>query len=114
MTGWGGTQRLPRLIGKAKALEVFVTAEKIHASEAMRIGLVESIVEDPVAEAVRQAGMQLDSNAHSGQKTMRGEIIKQPSPRATAGVGAEFLHKYVDQDRQHGECGESGSQGSRI
>lgn len=67
MTGWGGTQRLPRLIGKAKALEVFVTAEKIHASEAMRIGLVESIVEDPVAEAVRQAGMQLDSNAHSGK-----------------------------------------------
>ena len=29
ITGWGGTQRLPRLIGKARALEMFVTAEKI-------------------------------------------------------------------------------------
>ena len=28
ITGWGGTQRLPRLIGKAKALEMFVAAEK--------------------------------------------------------------------------------------
>lgn len=51
ITGWGGTQRLPRLVGKAKALEMFVAAEKIHAVEAWRIGLVEAVVEDPVAEA---------------------------------------------------------------
>ncbi len=31
ITGWGGTQRLPRLVGKAKALEMFVAAEKLHA-----------------------------------------------------------------------------------
>ncbi len=52
ITGWGGTQRLPRLVGKAKALEMFVAAEKIHAVEAWRIGLVDALVEDPVAEAV--------------------------------------------------------------
>ncbi len=52
ITGWGGTQRLPRLVGKAKALEMFVAAEKIHAVEAWRIGLVDAVVEDPVAEAV--------------------------------------------------------------
>jgi enoyl-CoA hydratase/carnithine racemase len=67
MTGWGGTQRLPRLIGKAKALEILVTAEKIHASEALRIGLVESVAENPVAQAIRQVSMQLDSNAQSGK-----------------------------------------------
>jgi enoyl-CoA hydratase/carnithine racemase len=67
MTGWGGTQRLPRLIGKAKALEILVTAEKIHASEALMIGLVGSIADNPVAEAVRQLSMQLDSQAHSGK-----------------------------------------------
>ena len=54
ITGWGGTQRLPQLVGKAKALEMFVAAEKIHAREALRIGLIDAIAEDPVAEAVRR------------------------------------------------------------
>ena len=54
ITGWGGTQRLPRLIGKARALEMFVAAEKIHAREALRIGLVDAISDDPVTEAVRR------------------------------------------------------------
>src|SRR5277367_5695737 len=40
ITGWGGTQRLPRLIGKANALQMFAAAEKINAREALRIGLV--------------------------------------------------------------------------
>ena len=54
ITGWGGTQRLPRLVGKGKALEMFVAAEKIHAGEALRIGLVDAVAEDPVAEAMRR------------------------------------------------------------
>ncbi len=54
ITGWGGTQRLPRLVGKAKALEMFVAAEKIHAVEAWRIGLVDAVVEDPLAEAAER------------------------------------------------------------
>lgn len=53
VTGWGGTQRLPRLVGKAKALEMFIAAEKIHAKEALRIGLVDAIVEDPVQASVQ-------------------------------------------------------------
>jgi enoyl-CoA hydratase/carnithine racemase len=51
ITGWGGTQRLPRLVGKAKALEMFVAAETVHAYDAWKIGLVDEVVEDPVAEA---------------------------------------------------------------
>jgi enoyl-CoA hydratase len=54
ITGWGGTQRLPRLIGRARALELFVTAEKIDATAALRLGLVDAVVEDPVAESVRR------------------------------------------------------------
>jgi len=54
ITGWGGTQRLPRIVGRAKALEMFVAAEKLHAAEALRIGLVEAVVEDAVGEAVRR------------------------------------------------------------
>jgi enoyl-CoA hydratase/carnithine racemase len=52
ITGWGGTQRLPRLIGKGRALEMFVTAEKVTAQRALKIGMVDAIADDPVAEAM--------------------------------------------------------------
>src|SRR3954471_23441613 len=55
MTGWGGTQRLPRLIGKARALQMFLAAEKLHAADALRIGLIDEIADDPVAAAQRSA-----------------------------------------------------------
>ena len=54
MTGWGGTQRLPRLIGKGRALELFIAAEKVSAARALEIGLVDAIADEPVAEATRQ------------------------------------------------------------
>jgi enoyl-CoA hydratase/carnithine racemase len=54
ITGWGGTQRLPRLVGKAKALQMFAAAERVNAEEALRIGLVDAVAEDPQAEAVRR------------------------------------------------------------
>ena len=54
ITGWGGTQRLPRLIGKGRALEIFVAAEKIRAERALQIGLIDAIADDPVSEALRR------------------------------------------------------------
>jgi len=55
ITGWGGTQRLPRLIGKGRALELFAVAEKVHAARALQIGLVDALSEDPVAEAIHRS-----------------------------------------------------------
>jgi len=52
ITGWGGTQRLPRLVGKASALQMFLAAEKLHATPALQIGLVDAIVDDPVSAAL--------------------------------------------------------------
>jgi len=54
ITGWGGTQRLPRLIGKGRALHLFVAAEKVTASQALRMGLVDAIAADPVGEALHR------------------------------------------------------------
>lgn len=57
ITGWGGTQRLPRLIGRGRALELFVTAEKVTAAHALRIGLVDAIAPDPVHAAIQRLEM---------------------------------------------------------
>jgi enoyl-CoA hydratase len=46
ITGWGGTQRLPRLIGEAKALEMFLTARQVTADEALQMGLIDKISEN--------------------------------------------------------------------
>ena len=53
ITGWGGTQRLPRLVGKPRALQMFLLAEMVKTEEALKIGLVDAIVEDPIMHAVR-------------------------------------------------------------
>jgi enoyl-CoA hydratase/carnithine racemase len=53
MPGWGGTQRLPRLVGKGVALELILGGGNIKAQEAYRIGLVNKVV--PVGTVVREA-----------------------------------------------------------
>ena len=60
ITGWGGTQRLPRLIGKGRALELFVAAEKLTAQRALEISLIDAITDDPLAEALRQLTQHTD------------------------------------------------------
>ena len=52
ITGWGGTQRLPRLVGKSRALQMFAAAEKVHAKEALQFGLIDAIAKHPVSEAI--------------------------------------------------------------
>ena len=55
ITGWGGTQRLPRLIGRNHALEMFVSAKQLTSDEALRLGLITGIYDPVLATAIRLA-----------------------------------------------------------
>lgn len=52
ITGWGGTQRLPRLVGLGNALEMFFTASPIDAERALEIGLIDEVAEDALGRAL--------------------------------------------------------------
>lgn len=52
ITGWSGTQRLPRLVGTANANEMFFTASPIDAERALKIGLIDEIQDDVLARAL--------------------------------------------------------------
>ena len=56
ITGWGGTQRLPRLLGSAYASEIFLSAKRMTSIEALKIGLVDEISPEPLTRALELDG----------------------------------------------------------
>jgi enoyl-CoA hydratase len=65
----GGTQRLPRIIGRGKALEMLLTAESVSAAEALGIGLVSKIV--PAGELAGEAQKLAETIAAKGPLALR-------------------------------------------
>jgi enoyl-CoA hydratase len=64
MPGYGGTQRLPRIVGRGRALEMLLTGEPVDAAEAHRIGLVNHVVPQPeLAEFSRALLRKMTGNA---------------------------------------------------
>ena len=52
ITGWGGTQRLPRIIQKGRALELFLTGRRITSAEALEVGLVSNVSDCSLDNAI--------------------------------------------------------------
>ena len=71
--GWGGTQRLPRLIGKARALEAILTGEPLSAEQAYYFGLVNKIV--PAGRVLEEAKI-LAAKLAKGAPLAIKEILK--------------------------------------
>ena len=67
--GWAGTQRLPRLVGRGRALELLLTGDLIDAAEAYRIGLVNRLL--PAAELLPAARELARKIAGKGQVAVR-------------------------------------------
>jgi enoyl-CoA hydratase len=55
ITGWGGTQRLPQIIGRARALEFFLTARRYTSRQALALGLVTQVGDPVISLALRSA-----------------------------------------------------------
>lgn len=53
MPGYGGTQRLPRLVGEARALEMVMTGRVVDANEALAMGLVNRVIEEDLMAAAK-------------------------------------------------------------
>lgn len=69
MPGFGGTQRLPRMVGPSKATELILTGDLINAAEALRIGLVNRVV--PQEEVIKHARDLAKKIASKGQVAVR-------------------------------------------
>jgi enoyl-CoA hydratase/carnithine racemase len=70
--GFGGTQRLSRLVGKAKATEWILTGDMINAQEAKALGLVNKVVPD--GEVLKQAQNLAKKIASKGQVAVRAAL----------------------------------------
>jgi enoyl-CoA hydratase len=69
MCGYGGTQRLARLVGRGRALELLLTGEMIDAAEAFRIGLVNRVV--PQAKLLEEAETLMKKMLANGPVSLR-------------------------------------------
>lgn len=88
--GWGGTQRLTRLIGKGRALEMMLTGDLIKADDAQRYGLVNKVVPDnEVLTQARNLARKLSMSAPIAMKYIKHAANVGLEQGTSAGFAAE-------------------------
>ncbi len=104
--GYGGTQRLPRLVGKGRALQLILSADMIDAQEAYRIGLVNEIVAKdnliPRAEAILN---KINANAPTAVKLAIEAANRGLDVSLAEGLNIEaslFTQCFATEDRKEG------------
>jgi enoyl-CoA hydratase len=88
--GAGGTQRLPRAIGKARAMDLLLTARTIDAAEAERVGMVSRVVAaDKLIEETLAAATQIASMSDSVARQIKDAVNRAFETTLTEGVNYE-------------------------
>jgi enoyl-CoA hydratase/carnithine racemase len=88
----GGTQRLPRLVPVGMALEMLMTAQRIDAQEAYRIGLVNRIIPfDELMPTARQIAEQICSNAPLAVRAAKEAAIRGLRVDLRDGIAIEAM-----------------------
>lgn len=102
----GGTQRLSRLVGRGKALEMILTGEKIDAQEAYRIGLVNKVVpQGDLTAVVMKMAREMASKAPFALKYAKETIYKGMDLTLEQGLHLEsdlYLLLHTTKDRTEG------------
>jgi len=106
LPGFGGSQRLPRLVGKGKALEMILTGDMIDAQEAWRIGLVNKVVPQSELMAVTRAlAAKLAGKSRSAMKFCKEVVtngLEMDLDRACRYEADLFALSFATADRQEG------------
>lgn len=75
VTGFGGTGRLPRIVGRSRAIELFATGSRISADEALEMGLVDRVADDPL-ESTREVAASIGDRWPQAAAWMKGSAIR--------------------------------------
>jgi len=102
--GWGGTQRLMRIVGIAKAKEMVYTGKMIKAEEAKEIGLVNQVVElSTLMDETMKMAKTIASNSAIAVRMSKSAINKGRNADLDTGLGIELLawrNCFTHPDRQ--------------
>ena len=92
MPGAGGTQRLPRAIGKYRAMEMILTGKSISAEEAHRVGLVNRVVpQESLMEEAKKIAREIASKPPISVRVAKEAVLRAQD--TTLEVGLEFERK---------------------
>lgn len=104
--GWGGTQRLPRLIGRAAATELLFSGDPVEASRALDLGIVARVVEpEALAEAARALASRFAAQAPLAMAATKRAIADGSDRPLAEGLEAErreFVSLFSSEDAREG------------
>ena len=92
MPGAGGTQRLTRMVGKAKAMQMILTGQPVSAEEALRMGLVSKVVPDKgLMEETKKVANEIASKPTISVRAAKQAILRAHD--TTMEIGLEYERK---------------------